>query len=77
MEYVQRGLNAENPERWLDLLLLFKSGDRPLKIGDRARTKKGETTEIGQIKMRDRGNQKVRRGKKVSGMRGQMRTGDN
>ena len=41
MEYVERGLNAENPERWLDLLLLFKSGDRPLKIGDRAADEKG------------------------------------
>ena len=40
-------------------------------------TKKGEKGEIGQIKMCDRGNQKVRRGKKVPEMRGQMRTGDN
>ena len=42
MEYdghhIQRGLNTE---RWLDLLLLFKSGDRPLKIGHGPADEKG------------------------------------
>ena len=70
-------MNAEKTEGLLDLLLLFKSGDRPLKIGSVRPTKKGGKGEIGQIKMCDRGNQKVRRGKKVAEMRGQMRTGDN